>query len=273
MSYPPFNPYASFSFGTDFTAAREYLAGLPPLEGGGRVTVQHLLVASLARTYAEFPMANAAVSRGGDIVRYPHVGVTMPVDLGDRSRGETGAVIVEKAETMSLVELAVNARKHVNSERSETPDDPIFARLAPVLERVPTPVLNGLLSTADALTRLPFVEQALRSRFPLTCVVSNVGSSVALPGGTISRAAGFSPPARFISIGSLLGVFPVQDEVLALDGEARVRPVLPCTYVFDHRLFDGVKAGTIMARFIEILGAPGTQFGPDGQTEGPSHVG
>ena len=45
-----------------------------------KVTVQHLVTASIARTYVEFPMANASVI-GNRIERFSHVGVAMPVNL------------------------------------------------------------------------------------------------------------------------------------------------------------------------------------------------
>jgi len=276
MAYPPYNPYASLSFSANFQPMRDYLAKLNAAEtdgDSGHVTVQHVVVACLARTYAEFPVANAAISRGGQTLRFPQVGVVMPVTLNGASRGETGAVIVEEAQRLSLRELARMTRKRVRSERSNTPDDPVFATLAPTAARIPRWLFNGLLSAGDALFRLGPLETLIRSQFPLTVVVSNVGSSVPMPEGAMIHGAGFTPPRRFISIGSLLGVMPVQNEVVPVAGSPEVRPMLPMTYVFDHRLFDGVKAGVIIARFCQMLSDPESALGNHGLRGGPSHVG
>jgi pyruvate/2-oxoglutarate dehydrogenase complex dihydrolipoamide acyltransferase (E2) component len=77
-------------------------------------------------------------------------------------------------------------------------------------------------------------------------------------------------------IGTLLGVFPVQDEAVPMPGTPAgvgVKPMLPCSYVFDHRLFDGVKAGQILGDFIRILRDPAAELGADGSRLGPERVG
>jgi len=73
-------------------------------------------------------------------------------------------------------------------------------------------------------------------------------------------------------IGSLWGLSAVQDEVIAVDGEPQVRPMLPVLFVFDHRLFDGVIAGRIFTRLGDILRHPMEHFGPDGNAVPPPKV-
>lgn len=276
MSYPPFDPYAEFSFSADFSAARDYLRALSPLDDGSRVTIQHLLVACLARTYAAHPFANAAISRRGEITRFDQVGVVMPVDLGGER--ETGVFIVERAQSLALRELASITRRGVAGERrSALPSHPLFARITPLLARLPRPLFNGALDAVDAVIGLaPPLERAVRRRFPLTAIVSNVGAKIPLPHGALSRAAGYSPPSRFFNIGTLLGVFPVQEEVVPLRDRSAgvgVKPMLPCSYVFDHRLFDGVKAGRLLGHFIGLLADPAAELGEDGTRPGPERVG
>ncbi len=60
-------------------------------------------------------------------------------------------------------------------------------------------------------------------------------------------------------------MFPLQDEVVPVDGKPEVRTMLPMLYVFDHRLFDGVLAGKILTRLFEVLQSPEAHFGPDGR--------
>ena len=55
-----------------------------------------------------------------------------------------------------------------------------------------------------------------------------------------------------------------ENEVIAIDGQPAVRPMLPLVFIFDHRLFDGVMCTRILSRLGEILQAPQEYFGQDG---------
>jgi pyruvate/2-oxoglutarate dehydrogenase complex dihydrolipoamide acyltransferase (E2) component len=145
------------------------------------------------------------------------------------------------------------------------PDNAMMRRLQPLAERLPDPLLRVLLDAVDQAARIPAVAERLHKLFPITTVVSNVGATLALPAGAQAFGASFAPPRRFFAIGTLLGLFPLQDMVVARDGEAVIRPMLPLSYVFDHRLFDGVMSGRILSRLLEILADPTPHFGPDGR--------
>ncbi len=270
MRFPPFSPYVATSFTADMTAALAYLAELngTATEGASRVTLQHLVTAAVARTYRQFPDANATV-RGSRIVRHPHVGVVMPVNLlaHDKAKqGETSVVLVEEAETLSLLEIADETTARVRDERGGNSQNPLFRTLMPVASMLPTFALEGVFNAVDRFVRLPVMGDMVHRVFPLTVVVSNVGAAVPLPQGALTRAAAFSPPNRLLGIPTLFGVFPMQDEVVAVDGRAEVRPVLPITYIFDHRLFDGVRAGHILTDIMETLLDPASVLGADGTT-------
>lgn len=266
---PPFSPYVSLSVSADFTRARAYLAEVNE-DGGPRVSVQHLMVAAIGRVYAEFPVANATAS-ATRIQRFDHVGVAMPVNLldGPARRAETSLVILERAEERSLTEIAGQTRRRVAGEKSGRSDNALLRFAHRLAEKAPTPLLGLGLSALDRLGRLPGVANRLHARFPITVVVSNPGAALPLPQGAIMGGAAFSPPQRLMGVGSLVGVFPIQDEVVPVDGQPQVRPMLPLLYVFDHRLFDGVLAGRILTRLFEVLQEPELHFGPRGRRSGP----
>ena len=73
----------------------------------------------------------------------------------------------------------------------------------------------------------------------------------------------FIPP-KMAYLGTLFAVSVVQDEVVPVDGKPEIRPMLPLSFVFDHRIMDGVLAGSVVARFGEILHQPETVFGARG---------
>ncbi|MBX3270487.1 MAG: 2-oxo acid dehydrogenase subunit E2 [Sandaracinaceae bacterium] len=267
--YPPFNPYVTVHCAIDAGPLLDYVARVNA-DGGPHVTLQHVVTAAVARAYREHPKVNASVV-GATIVRHEHVGVVMPVDLvDDGGSADLGLAFVEAAETLSLRELAQRTRAEVHRERG-TSGGPSWSRLAnEVLDHVPTRVLHRALDAASRLARTAPVTRVIHRRFPVSVVVSNVGAAIAVPRGTMVRGGNLALPNRLVEIGSVLGVFRIQDEVIAVDGEPRVRPVMPFSYVFDHRLFDGVVAGRMLTRLTEILGDPQAAFGETGEPARPA---
>ncbi|MCB9598675.1 MAG: 2-oxo acid dehydrogenase subunit E2, partial [Sandaracinaceae bacterium] len=256
----------------DIGEAAAYLARLNEA-GGSRVTMQHLVTAAIARSYAAFPYANATVS-GRQVLRHPHVGAAMPMNLPDEPTGhELGFLLVREAETLSLRELGDRTRARVERERNHSSFRQLRRLGYQAIDRTPSVALAGALSAVDLACKLPAVSRAIHQRFPLTILVSNVGAAIGIPNGALVRGGNITLPNRFFSIGSVLGVFPIQDEVRAVDGQPVVRPTLPVSYVFDHRLFDGVAAGRVLTRFGEILADPAEAFGDDGGRVGPPCVG
>lgn len=260
----PFSPYVSLSVSVDFSVPGDYLRRINALDGP-RVSLQHLVTGAVGRVYAEFPVANATAA-AGRIVRHPHVGAGMPVNLldGPTKGAETSVILVERVEQCSLREIAEATRRHVRSEREGNQANRVVRGLSRMAGRVPYPVLGGALGAIDRATRVPWLARRMHAGFPLTVVVSNPGAALPLPDGARMLGAAFSPPQRLLGVGSVVGVFPLQDEVVPVDGKPEVRTMLPLLYVFDHRLFDGVLAGRILTRLFEVLQAPDVHFGADG---------
>jgi len=261
--YPPYNPYVTVHCAIDATPLIAYVAAVNDAPGP-HVSLQHLVTAAVARAYREHPKVNASVI-GPRVVRHDRVGVAMPVDLvDDDGSADLGLVIVDGAESLSLRELAARTRSHVDRERG-TGDGFSWSRLGyRILDRAPIRLLNGGLNLGGRLARFGPIARRLHERFPVSVVVSNVGAAIDVPPGAMVRGGSVALPNRLVEIGSVFGIFPVNDEVIAIDGEPVVRPVLPFSYVFDHRLFDGVVAGRMLTRLIELLGDPAAAFGETG---------
>lgn len=261
----PGNPYVSVSVAVDFDASRRYLAALAD---GARapVSVHHLVTAAITRVLSEFPVANARIV-GGRITREPHVGVAMPVNLLGHDAGrrrEVGAVFVDHASALSLRAIAEATQRVVAQERKGAPANPLVRHLLGLVERAPAGVVARGLDALHFLTRRPAVARLLYKQVPFTTVLTNAGAPFTLREGLLLRAAAFEIPQRLIHVGTLWALSAVQDEVFAVGGVPCVRPALPVTLVFDHRLFDGVVAGRLLVRLGEILADPAAVFGPDG---------
>lgn len=259
-----YSPYVSLSVVIDFTPMRAYLDALR--ERGARVSVQSLLIATIGRLYLDFPQANGRIV-GGRIFQPPHVGVAAPVNLiGHDGEGKMALsmMVIEKVDTLSLVQVAAQNDRTVEVERSGKPQNPFVRGMLSLAGRAPLPLLHGAIGAMHRFYDSPGLAPLAWRVAPASVGVSNVGATFADSPGMIFRGGSISIPTRPLHVGSLFGVGAARDEVIALDGAPCVRPMLPILYVFDHRLFDGFLASRILLRFGEILRDPAAEFGPDG---------
>ena len=107
-----------------------------------------------------------------------------------------------------------------------------------------------LLEVASNLERL--IEGARMRTLSLpelsgsTFTLNNVGSF----GGSSGTPIINSPEVAILAVGKL------QDKAIVRDGTVVVRPMMPLTLSFDHRLIDGAMAGAFLARFKELVENP-----------------
>lgn len=107
-----------------------------------------------------------------------------------------------------------------------------------------------LLEVASNLERL--IEGARTRTLSLpelsgsTFTLNNVGSF----GGSSGTPIINSPEVAILAVGKL------QDKAIVRDGTVVVRPMMPLTLSFDHRLIDGALAGAFLARFKELVENP-----------------
>lgn len=258
----PSNPYVTVNFVVDFAPARAWLDALDE----PKVSVGALVAATVARVLAEHPAANARIV-GREIVQPDHVGIAMPVNLlghGGERRRELGLALVERAETLSLREMAEAARATVHAERAGRAQNAFLKGLLDFAEEAPQRVVEGTLGALDRAGRRPALAHRLYERFPITTALSNAGAAVGDAPGMLFRGADMAIPQRLVHIGTFWGIAGIQDEVVAVAGAPAVRPMLPVLFQFDHRLVDGVLGARIATRFGAILRDPAAVFGPDG---------
>lgn len=266
---PPVNPYVSVSASVNFGPAAAYLERLRA--SGRPVTVQHLVAGAVAQTLRAWPVANRRII-GHQQITVPHVGIGMPVNLLGHAAGarrELSATLLERAETLNLIQLGERLRGQVKEERAGNMGNPMMRGLLRWAEKAPAGLLDlGLSGLDHALKLRPLAERFYES-VPLSTAITNPGSAFDDTAGMLFRAASVHIPNRIVYVGTLWGLSSVQDEVVAVDGQPVVRPMLPLLLVFDHRLFDGVVAGQVLSCFGRILKDPKAVFGPLGEDVPP----
>lgn len=256
----PTGAYVSANVAIDFHNARAYLADL---EGIG---INALVCAAIARVLHEHPFANRRIV-GRNIYQAPSVGLAMPVNLvgheGEK-RMEVSMTAVREVDGMSLRRLQEITTKQAKTERSGRLADNASERITRVVEAMPDAVNRRIWSLLGRGAHSPMLAGLMWKRAPVTAAASNVGSTFRGVPGIWFRGASFSPPERLLHLGTIWGISGVVDEVVPVDGVPTVRPILPIVLIFDHRLFDGVRAGRLMGRLAEILTDPAETFGPTG---------
>jgi pyruvate dehydrogenase E2 component (dihydrolipoamide acetyltransferase) len=259
----PANPHVCLSFAVEFGPARDFLARLREANGPG-ITVNVLLAATIGRLLREFPVANQRIV-GRRIAARSHVSLALPVDrLGRGSGIETAMAVVRDVADCSLVELAERCGAAVRSEREGRVGLPWARWLVAAADRLPLAVLEPAFDTVDRLGRFGPIGERLYASLP-GAALTNVGAVVGRADGMVFRAASWSLPQRLMHVGTVWGISAVQDEVVAANGLAVVKPMLPVVLGFDHRLFDGAFAARLALRFGAIVRDPAAVFGADGR--------
>ncbi len=259
-------PYISSTISVDFSSAAQYLAAINE-DASTRVSLQHLLTASIARLYEEFPVANRRIV-GNRILQLEHVGIASPVNLlghDGEAAGETSMIFLENVDTLTLREVAAATAPRVAAERSGSSSNKVIRALWAASRHAPTPLLNGVLDAVDHMLNRSLLSAVMHNALPVTTGVSNVGAALGRMEGVMVRSAALHLPARGLHVGTMWGLSSLQDEVIPIDGTPEVRPMLPIIFVFDHRVFDGVIAGRILKRLCEILRDPEAVFGRRGE--------
>ena len=260
--------YVSSNLAIDFTQAHAYLQRLNAQSDAPRVTVQHLVCAMVGRLYAEFPVANRRIV-GGEVYQPPSVGLACPVNLlghdGQRTVGETSMMLLPEVDRKTLREIAEASTRTVKSERQGTITHPVARFLFKGVRYMPGPIFRGGLRGIARFNHSNTLARLSWRITPVTTGVTNVGAAYAPIEGALLRGGAYELPDKLIHIGSLWGIGAIQEEVVPIGGQAQVRPMLPVTLVFDHRLFDGVRASKLVRRFTCMLLDPEAVFGADGR--------
>jgi pyruvate/2-oxoglutarate dehydrogenase complex dihydrolipoamide acyltransferase (E2) component len=262
----PGSPYVNANVAIDMTAAQAYLAALNA-QDGPRVSLQHLLCGAVGRTLGEFPMARARIL-GHHIVPEDRVGVAMPVNLlghAEGARRELGLVVVEDAQQRDLRSMAETTRETVGNERAGKTDNAFFKTMLRVVEQADGPAMFAALDAFERARRSRRVDARLRRFAPITTGLTNPGAAISELDGVLVRGASVQIPMKLVHVATLWGITPIQQEVIPVDGQPAVRPMLPVLLTFDHRLMDGVYAGRVLKRFAAILLDPEPVFGPAGR--------
>ncbi len=222
---------------------------------GQHVTPAHLVGRAGGKVFEALPALNGRVAFGS-FLPSPTIDCFFVVSL--RTDPTTGAEAVgtdlsgtvvrrvnEKTPWIIARELADRAA----AIRDD--DDPQFKRAKAMVKGLPPIVLRRVLDAIGFVTetlQLPLPFMGVEARPYGSILVSNIGTY-----GLDSVAA---PVPTFCHVPITIVAGAVTDKVLARNGQAVVRPVLPLTIGLDHRFVDGYQAATMARVFRGYLEDP-----------------
>ena len=199
---------------------------------GVRITVTHVVTAAIARTlFLDAPVAHCFVRRGR-LMQRENADVFLAVARQGKS---TSGMVIPKAESKTVSELAEymsKKTKKVKSGRKESFD--ITRSIGKIPWPFRTPIIrfikwwafqNGFWLPGLKMRDSPFGSIA----------ITNIGT-FGLENGYLA----LFPIANFPAI---IAMGQIKEKPVVIDGKIVIRPMLPLSGTFDHRIMDGDKIG------------------------------
>ena len=213
---------------------------------GRNLTITHFVTAAVARAlYEDVPDINCFVRRGHVVFRKDaDVFVTVNIEGKDMT-----GLIVRKAQDLSVGEIAEiireGARKKRNGEESGT-----FASKG-ILSKIPWPFRRMLF----VLIKFWIFDLGLPFPF-LNIPADPFGSIMVTNIGTFGLSYGMVALFPIGKIPAVVTMGKIEEKPIVIDGEIKIRKMLPLTGTFDHRIVDGAQAGALTESAMRHLNNP-----------------
>lgn len=230
-------PSDSKIYGTyevDITNVLEYIKRKK--EEGKRLTITNFATAALARTlYEDIPDINCYIQRGR-VVHRDNADVFVSISV-DKAK-EMSGMIVHNAQELSVSEIAEVFQKKVEKVRSGT-ESGVFAAKN-IIAKIP----RFLRKPAFKFVKWWSIDLGLS--LPLLKIPSDPFGSIMLTNiGTFGLRIGMVALFPIGKLPAVITIGKVYEKPVVINGEIKIRPVLPFTGTFDHRIVDGAQAGAL----------------------------
>lgn len=243
------------TYGSEDVDVTELLAWLQAVtvRTGQKVTPTHAVARAFAATLAEYPDLNCTIRRGRlwqrkDVDVFLQVAV--PHEEGNKLQGaDLSGAVLRHADRLDTAGIARELSE--KAERIRKRDDPMLARTKNNLKWMP-PFLGRFMMRA-----LVWLTHDLGLNLEGLGVPTDAFGSLQVTSiGKFAIRHAFAPlfpAARGIGVVVVGAVF---DGVAVVDGEVKVRKLLPLSMALDHRLIDGYQASVLSRGVLERLTHP-----------------
>ena len=217
-----------------------------------RLTFHHLLLKIIADTLGDHPNLNVRIM-GRDMFQLPSVNIATPINLigtkWESQKSELGVALLNNAEQKTLEAIAAElsgVRTSYKKKGSSRLLEATGKRLAHLL---PSSAFDLFLSGAGAFGHNRHLYRLAQDTLGVSTILTNVGSIYTPKKGAHWNTGFFTLPTRMIQLSTFFAATHIAEKVVADNGRAVVRKVLPLIVLFDHRVVDGYR----MSRFAEDL--------------------
>jgi len=199
---------------------------------GIRVTVTHVVTSAVARTlFYDTPEANCFVRRGR-LMQREHADVFLAVAREGKSNS---GMIIPKAESKTVTELSEYMNKKVKNVKSGKKQS---FDLTKSLGKIPWPFRGAVIR---------FIKWwAFQNGFWLPGIKrrdSAFGSIAITNIGTFGLENGYLALFPIANLPAIIAMGQIKEKPVVVDGKIVIRPMLPLSGTFDHRIMDGDKIG------------------------------
>lgn len=203
-------------------------------EKGFRITVTNMVTAALSRAlFFDVPEMNCFVRRG-KLFQRENVDVFLAVAQTGKS---ISSMIIPKAQDKTVTEIAQyqhNKLKKIYSGKKKS------FNIQNSIAKIPWPFRNIVVKFIkwwlfDNGFRLPFVK--LKPNPFGSIAISNIG--------IFGLSTGYLALLPISNLPAIIAMGQIKEKPVVVDGEIVIRPMLPISGTFDHRVVEGDKIGLL----------------------------
>lgn len=218
-----------------------------------KITPSHLVGKAIAHCMKLRPEINGMI-RGSKIYLREDVTLFYQVNIPGQGKDAVkkatlSGTTIPKAEDLSLHEIASSLKKKAKAAR--TGEDRDIARNIEAFEYLPWWMSRLYLNIGSWLIyglNLDMRKFGLPKDPFGSVMITNIGS--------LGIDLAWAPLCPYTRVPLLLTVGAVTEKAVVVDGEVKVKPILPVACTFDHRLIDGVHAAQMARDFKKVFREP-----------------
>jgi len=242
---PPTDSKVYGTFEVDVTDVLRYIE--QKRKEGKKLTITHFVIAAIARSlYEDVPEINCFIRRGKFVFRED---ADVCVSVSARDGTEMSVVIIRKAQELSVSEIAEILREKAERRRLGEEEKGFDAKS--FLAKVPWPFRTWLVRL------IKFWIYDLGLNFPFLKIPSDPFGSILLSNiGTFGLTVGLGALFPLGRVPAVIMIGKIQDKPWVVNGEIKIRSILPFGGTFDHRIVDGAQIGKFVMGAAKRLSNP-----------------
>jgi len=221
---------------------------------GKKLTVTHLITASMGKAMAAVPEANALLRRNRIYLR-EQVDISMVVLADDPKTGEIdlSSATVRNADKISLVEQLEQVEAQVGNIR--TGKDKAMKTSKSTVRRIPFWFMNTFMKI------ISFFMYTLNLDMRWAGLPKDpFGGAIITSIGSLGLDMAYVPLVPYTRVPIMLAPGAVQDEAVVEEGEIKPGRVMGLHATFDHRFIDGAHASKLARVVKRVMENPFEEF-------------